>query len=67
MPEVYEDEELVGYDPNAIYKNPGAVVLIEDVLHDDDEDEQDYARCVDFTDRVFPLNSSFVRDSKLLK
>ena len=68
MPEeVYEDEELVGYDPNSTYKNPGAVVLIEGVLYGDDEDEQDYARCVDFADRFSPLNPSFVRYSKLLK
>ena len=45
MPEeVYEDDELVGYDLNTIHKNPGAVVLIEGVLYGDGNEEQDYAR-----------------------
>jgi snRNA-activating protein complex subunit 3 len=53
MPEeVYEDGELVGYDPNTIHKNPGAVVLIEGVLYGDDQGEQDYAKCADFADRI---------------
>ena len=43
--EVYEDDESVGYDPNTIHKNPGAVVFIESVLYGDDQDEQDYAKC----------------------
>ena len=50
MPEeVYEDDELVGYDPNVVHKNPGAVVLIEGVLYGDDQSEQDYARRAGFT------------------
>ena len=49
MPEeVYEDDELVGYDPNTIHKNSGAVVLVEGVLYGDGQGEQDYATCVDF-------------------
>jgi len=44
MPEeVCEDDEVVGYDPNTIQNNPGAVVLIEGVLYGDDGGEQDYA------------------------
>lgn len=50
MPEeVCEDDELVGYNPNAIHENPGAVVLIEGALHGDDQDGQDYAKCVILT------------------
>jgi hypothetical protein len=57
MPEeVYEDDELVGYDPNTIHKNPGAVVLIEGVLYGDDEGEQDYAECAVLAG-YFPLGS----------
>ena len=53
MPEeVYQDGELVGYDPNTIHKNPGVVVFVEGVLYDDGQDEQDYARCVNFADRI---------------
>lgn len=53
MPEeVYEDGELVGYDPNTIHKNPGAVILIEGVLYGDGQGEQDYARCADFADSI---------------
>jgi snRNA-activating protein complex subunit 3 len=45
MPEeVYEDDELVGYDLNTIHKNPGAVVLIEGVLYGNGNEEQDYAK-----------------------
>lgn len=42
--EVYEDGELVGYDPNTMHENSGAVVLIEDVLYGDDQGDQDYAK-----------------------
>lgn len=53
MPEeIREGGELVGYDPNTIHKNPGAVVLIEDVLYDDDQGERDYAKYVDFVDLI---------------
>ena len=52
--EVYEDDELVGYDPNAIHENSGAVVLIEGVLHGEDQGEQDYAKCAVFMDS-FPV------------
>lgn len=55
MPEeVYEDDELIGYDPNTTHKNSGAVVLIEGVLYGDDEGEQDYARYAGIVDRVAP-------------
>ena len=55
MPEeVYEDDELVGYDPNVIHESSGAVVLIEGVLHDEDQGEQYYAKCAVFMDS-FPV------------
>lgn len=55
MPEeVYEDGELVGYDPNTIHKNSGAVILIEGVLYGDGQGEQDYATYVDFLGRTTP-------------
>jgi len=69
MPEeVYEDDELVGYDPNTIHKNPGTVVLIEGVLYGDDGGEQDYAKCAIFAGR-FPTwaHPPFGIYSKLLK
>ena len=65
--EVYEGDELIGYDPNTIHKNTGAVVLIEDVLYGDDEGEQDYAKCVSFAGCVSPWAHSPIRYSKLLK
>lgn len=53
MPEeIYEDDELVGYDPNTIHQNSGATLLIEGVLHGDDQSEQDYARYVNFAHPV---------------
>jgi len=53
MPEeVYQDGELVGYDPNTVNKNPGAVVLIEGILYGDGQDEQDYARYASFADDI---------------
>ena len=56
MPEeIYEDGELVGYDPNTIHKNPGAVSLIEGVLYGDDQSGQDYARCANFARLVLFL------------
>ena len=55
MPEeVYEDDELIGYDPKIIQKNTGAVVLIEGVLYGDDEGEQDYAKYASFVDSLSP-------------
>ena len=58
MPEeVYEDDELVGYDPNTIYKNSGAVVLIEGVLYGDGRGDQDYARYTNFLGPFFFLDS----------
>ena len=68
MPEeVYEDDELVGYDPNAIHKNLGAVVLIEGVLYGDDEGEQDYAKCAGSADDSLPWTYPPFGCSKLLK
>lgn len=56
MPEeVYEDDELVGYNPNSIHKNPGTVVLIEGVLYGDGQGDQDYARCTGFPGLLLPL------------
>lgn len=67
MPEeIHEDGELVGYDPNTIHKNPGAVLLIEGVLHGDDQNEQDYARCVGFAYPVFSPDPPSVWNSKLV-
>jgi snRNA-activating protein complex subunit 3 len=66
MPEeVYEDDELVGYGPNTIHKNPGAVVLIEGVLYGDGQGDQDYAKYARFSERFFALGLSGY--SKLLK
>ena len=49
MPEeVCEDDELVGYDPNTIHKNTGAVVLIEGVLYGSGRGDQDYAKYPSF-------------------
>lgn len=49
MPEeVYEVDELVGYDPNTIPRNLGAVVLVEGVLYSDDQGDQDYAKYTSF-------------------
>lgn len=59
MPEeIYEDGEIIGYDQNAIHKNSGAVVLIEDVLYGDDREDQDYARCGDSSGPFSPLGLS---------
>jgi len=58
--EICEGDELIGYDPNTIHKNPGAVVLIEDVLYGDNGDDRDYAECVSFADRFSPFNSSLL-------
>lgn len=44
--EIYEGEELVGYDANTMHKNPGGVILIEDVLYGDDQGDEDYAKYV---------------------
>jgi hypothetical protein len=55
MPEeVCEDDELVGYDPNTIHKNPGAVVLIEGVLYGDGQGDQDYAKYTCFLGLSWP-------------
>lgn len=65
--EVFEDDELVGYDPSTTYKSPGAVVLIEGVLYGDDKGEEDYAKYACFADRFSPCTHPSVWYSKLLK
>lgn len=64
--EVYEDDELVGYDPNATHKNPGAVILIEGVLYGDGGGEQDCAKCAGSANHSPPWTHPPFWYSKLL-
>lgn len=56
--EVYEDDELVGYDLNIIHKNTGAVILIEGVLYGDGQSDQDYATYVNLPQTLSSMDLS---------